>query len=88
MLALSVCLFAPVLLLAQTATPQPISLEWRQGLISLLLIILVVTQVWNKLKRKPPLEDTFSTKKDREDGDVRAELQCAKDSSKHFFVDS
>jgi len=47
--------------LAQS-TPPPISINWQTDLFSAGILILIGLNIWDKLKRKPSLEECFSTK--------------------------
>lgn len=55
-------MFKPSLLTLFAQTPVPISVEWQGGLISLLLFSLVVLSIWEKLRRKPPVEEFVDKK--------------------------
>jgi hypothetical protein len=60
--------------LAQSA-PPPLSAEWQGGLITLGVLVLIALNIWDKVRRKPPLEDIFATKKDSEAADARFERE-------------
>jgi uncharacterized protein YllA (UPF0747 family) len=62
-----------LVLLAQT--PYPISAEWQNGMIGIGLIALLALNIWDRVKRKPPLEDTFEKKGVAADGDHRLEQE-------------
>lgn len=59
--------------LAQTPTPIPES--WQSGLISFGLYALLAVNVWDKLKRKPPLEETFESKTSARENHDRLERE-------------
>jgi hypothetical protein len=48
-------------LLAQSA-PQPLTAEWQGGLISFGVLILIALNIWDKLKRKPAVDEIFDKK--------------------------
>jgi hypothetical protein len=43
-------------------TPAPIPVEWQSGLINLLLFVLVVLNIWDKTRKKPPIEEIVDKK--------------------------
>ena len=55
-------MFGPSLPLILAQTPSPISTEWQTGFLGLLLVTLVLLNIWDKLKRKPALDEVFARK--------------------------
>lgn len=54
-------MLAHALILAQSA-PPPISPEWQNGAISLAVMVLIVVNIWNGLKRKPAIDEVLERK--------------------------
>jgi hypothetical protein len=50
-----------LVLLAQSA-PSPISLGWQGDLFSAALLVLIALNIWDKLKRKPAIDEIFDRK--------------------------
>ncbi len=64
----------PAVFLAQSA-PPPLSTEWQGGFITLALLTYVGLSIWEKLRRKPALEETFAGKKQSQEEDARLDRE-------------